>query len=154
MHWSFQWPCKVPSLVSNESHITRGKCTTIKKWHKMLLLRAILRAKYLRKNSNVRETIFVLSDVGVRACFTPVVTTFFLLSLTTGSKQPFTYNFYQSSVDEWLRRWTNLGVNTTTEHAEWLGGRVLESHSQHEYDRVFNPRKKFQWFSLTEYVSN
>ena len=36
---------------------------------------------------------------------------------------------YQSSVAEWLRRWANLGVITTT---ELLGGRGFESHSLHE----------------------
>ena len=35
----------------------------------------------------------------------------------------------QSSVAEWLRRWANLGVITTT---ELLGGRGFESHSRHE----------------------
>ena len=40
---------------------------------------------------------------------------------------------FQSSVAEWLLRWGTLGVITTT---ELLGGRRLESHSQHEWDRV------------------
>ena len=35
----------------------------------------------------------------------------------------------QSSVAEWLGRWANLGVITTT---ELLGGRGFESHSRHE----------------------
>ena len=52
---------------------------------------------------------------------------------------------------EWLKWWTNLGVNTTI---EWLGGRGLESHSRHEQDSFFYPGKEFQWFSLTENVSN
>ena len=53
-------------------------------------------------------------------------------------------------VAEWLRRWANLGLMTTT---ELLGGRGFESHSRHEQVRVFHPGKKFQWFSLTENVS-
>ena len=35
----------------------------------------------------------------------------------------------KSSVAEWLKQWTNLGVSTTT---KWLGDPVLESHSRHE----------------------
>ena len=52
-------------------------------------------------------------------------------------------------VVEWLRRWANLGVITTT---ELLGGHGFKSHSQYEQVRVFHPGKKFQWFSLTENV--
>ena len=33
------------------------------------------------------------------------------------------------SVTEWLRQWTNLGVNTTIEQLEGCG---FESQSQHE----------------------
>ena len=36
---------------------------------------------------------------------------------------------YQCSVAEWLRRWANLGVITTT---ELLGGRWFESLSRHK----------------------
>ena len=39
---------------------------------------------------------------------------------------------YQSSMAKWLRRWDNPGVNTTTEQ-----GHNINSHSQHEQDRVF-----------------
>ena len=36
---------------------------------------------------------------------------------------------FQSSVAEWLGRWANLGVITTT---ELLGGRGFKSNSRHE----------------------
>ena len=39
------------------------------------------------------------------------------------------YVLHQSSVAEWLRRWANLAVITTT---ELLGGRGFESYSRHE----------------------
>ena len=44
-------------------------------------------------------------------------------------KQTYYTLFYQCSVAEWLRRWANLGVLTTT---ELLGGCGFESHSRHE----------------------
>ena len=58
-------------------------------------------------------------------------TVLFLLSEYSKVQWKFTLHKtkYQSSVAEWLGRWANLGVITTT---ELLGGRGFESHSRHE----------------------